>query len=81
MLVSIFIQFKLTRDLVVLPFADMTLLAANTATGIIVSVLLSIFCLGEIFIWKFDMTALLFIISGSVMIVSLSNTKETSFDS
>ena len=57
----------------VLPFADLVLLASNSATAIIGSSLLSICLLGERFLWKYDLTAMFFIILGCTLSIVQSN--------
>ena len=65
----------------VLPFADLTLLTSNAATGIMVSAFLSITFLGEKFVWKYDLTAVFLIVTGSVLIIIQSDLQEKSMDS
>ena len=57
----------------VLPFADLTLLTSNAATGIMFSAFLSITFLGEKFVWKYDLTAVFLIVTGSVLIIIQSD--------
>ena len=57
----------------VLPFADLVLLASNSATAIIASSLLAICILGEKFVWKYDLTAIFLIIIGNTLTIVLSN--------
>ena len=52
-----------------LPFIDLTLNAAFLPIGIITSLILSIVILKERFIAKYDLTALLFISIGSILMV------------
>ena len=63
----------------VLPHIDLTLISCNAATAIIVNMLLSIFILGEKFIPKYDLTAMLLITIGSVTIVIHANTEQVEF--
>ena len=63
----------------VLPFVDLTLLACNAATAIIVNMLLSTYILGEKFIWKYDLTAMLLIASGSIIIATQAHTDQVNF--
>ena len=63
----------------VLPFADITLLTANTATAIISASILAIFILGEKFVWQYDLTALLLMISGGALTVIQSNKKKIEY--
>ena len=59
----------------ILPYIDLTLLSCNAATAIIVNLILSIKILGEKFIPKYDLTAIAFILIGSMTIVSLSHSE------
>ena len=63
----------LTACLVVLPFADLVLLASNSATAIVTSACFSICLLGEKFMWKYDLTALFLIILGNTLTIVQSN--------
>ena len=64
---------------IVLPFLDLTLIACNSATAIIANVILSTKILGEQFIWKYDLTAMLLIATGVVLIVLKAHTEPVSF--
>ena len=57
----------------VLPFADLVLLASNSATAIIASSLIAICVLGEQFIWRYDLSALFLIILGNTLTIVQSN--------
>ena len=57
----------------VLPFADLVLLASNSATAIVTSACFSICLLGEKFMWKYDLTALFLIILGNTLTIIQSN--------
>ena len=59
----------------VLPFVDLTLLACNACTAIIVNMILSTRLLGEKFIWQYDVTAMILIAIGSISIVLNANTE------
>ena len=59
----------------VLPFVDLTLLACNACTAIIVNMILSTRLLGERFIWQYDVTAMILIAIGSISIVLNANTE------
>ena len=59
----------------------MTLLTANSATAIIISAIFAICFLNETFFWKYDLTAMAFLILGSVTIVLQSNTEDKSYSS
>ena len=65
----------------VLPFADMTLLTANSASAIIVSAGLAMCCLNEVFFWKYDLPAILLLLTGSATIILQSDTTDKSYDS
>ena len=64
---------------VALPFVDMSLLACNAATAIIANVILSTKVLGERFVCKYDLTALVLIATGVFMIVWKGHTDPVSF--
>ena len=66
--------------LIVLPYADMTLLAANSPIAIIANSMCSIWLFGEKFLWKYDLPAIVMIISGSISIVMLANTQQAHYD-
>ena len=57
-----------------LQYISLTLLAANTATSIIATLILSTVIFGEVFIVKYDLTALILIVSGCIILVLNSNT-------
>lgn len=59
--------------LIALPYADLTLLAANSAFAIIANLLLSVWLFNEKIIWKYDVPGVLLIITGSLCIVALAN--------
>ena len=63
----------------VLPFVDLTLLACNACTAIIVNMILSTRLLGEKFIWQYDVTAMVLIAIGSISIVLNANTEQVNF--
>lgn len=63
-----------------LPFADISLLMCNTATAITTSSLLAIFCLGEKFNLRYDLTAFILIITGSVLNIIQTNKKSEKRD-
>ena len=63
----------------ILPYVDLTLLSCNAATAIIVNIILSIHILNEKFIPKYDLTAMMLIIGGSMTIVCLSHTEQVTF--
>jgi len=59
--------------LAISPFADIVLLSANSATAIVVQVILALVFLNEVFICKFDLPALLLILLGSWLIIHTAN--------
>ena len=63
----------------VLPFVDLTLLACNAATAIIVNMLLATFILREKFIWQYDLTAMVLIATGSIVIATQVHTEQVDF--
>ena len=64
---------------VILPYLDMTLMACNASAAILFAVLLSMFVLGEAFIWKYDCTALVLIVLGCTFIVLNANTEQVKY--
>mmetsp|Transcript_15392 Transcript_15392/g.19448 ORF Transcript_15392/g.19448 Transcript_15392/m.19448 type:complete len:91 (-) Transcript_15392:929-1201(-) len=71
----IFIVMNVLCHSLIVPFCDLTLLACNAATAIIVNMLLSVNVLGEKFIWQYDLIAMLLIATGSVTIVMNAHTE------
>ena len=63
-----------TIHVLVLPFADMSLLTTTCSISILSSCFLSIKLLGETFVWKYDLTASLLICAGSVLTIIQMNT-------
>lgn len=61
-------------------FADIVLLSFNAATAIIIQVVLSMVFLKEVFIWRYDLPALILIISGSTCIIMTANFSELHLD-
>ena len=59
-----------------LPFIDLTLVACNCATAILANLVLSVWILGEPFVWQYDVTAILLIVSGTLTIAIQSNTEQ-----
>ena len=66
--------------LIVLPYADLTLLAANSALAIIANLLLSIWLFDEKIIWKYDLPGVILIIAGTLCIVLLANKKQEKYE-
>ena len=66
-------------QLVVLPFADLVLISTNSITAIAYNTFLSIRCLGEKFVWKYDLPAFVIMGAGAVTIVMLASTTEKVF--
>ena len=58
------------------PFADIVLLSFNSATAIVIQIILAIVFLNEVFICKYDLPALALIISGSICIILTANFTE-----
>ena len=56
-----------------LPFCDLTLIACNSSTAIIVNVWLSSKFLGEKFIAKYDISAMVLVCAGTLAIIMISN--------
>ncbi len=72
--------FGLIMHIAVLPYADMTLLAANSALAIIGNLFLSIWVFNEKFTWKYDFTAMVLLVGGALTIVLLSNKSQINVD-
>ena len=66
--------------IIALPYADMTLLAANASLAIIGNLILSIYLFNEKWVWKFDCTAMALIIAGCSSIVLLSNKEQIEYN-
>ena len=64
----------------VLPYADITLLSCNSATAIVANMLLSIYILKEKFIAGYDLIALFLITAGCFSIVLTVNTEQVSYE-
>ena len=64
---------------IILPFCDLTLLACNAATAIIVNMILSTQILGEKFVPIYDISAMLFIAGGTISIVFTANSEQVNF--
>ena len=66
---------------VVLPFADMTLLATSCSTAIVWSAMLSIVLLGERLQWIYDLPAALFICIGTTLtVLQMHHKDEEAYD-
>jgi hypothetical protein len=53
-----------------LPFADLVLLTATSSLAIVFGVLLAIFMLEEVFVCRYDMTAIVFIMIGCILTIA-----------
>jgi hypothetical protein len=62
-----------------LPFADMTLLAANCVFGILFAQILAMLFLDEVFHLWYDLPAIIVLPLGTLIIVSVSNKEYTEF--
>lgn len=62
------------------PFADIVLLSFNSATAIIIQVLMALVFLNEVFICKYDLPALVLIIFGSSLIILSANFAMVDYD-
>ena len=58
------------------PFADIVLLSFNSATAILIQVVIALCFLNEVFICRYDLPALLLIIIGSICIILTANFNE-----
>ena len=63
----------LTIHLIILPYADLTLLAANAFFAIVGNLLLSIWLFDEKWVWKYDFTAATLIVGGCISIGIICN--------
>lgn len=61
------------------PFVDIVVLSFNSATAIVIQVFMAIFVLNEVFICKFDLTALFLIILGSACLILTANFNEQAY--
>ena len=64
---------------IALPWVDLVLISTNSVSAIAYNTFLSIKCLGEKFISKYDVPAFLFMGTGGVTILMLSSTSEKVF--
>lgn len=69
----------ITIHIIALPYADMTLLAANASLAIIANLFLSIYLFDEKWVWKFDLPAMALIIGGCSSIVLLANKEQVEY--
>ena len=65
--------YPFNQFLAALPFADMVLLSQAWPISIVFNVFLSIKFLGEKFLWKYDLSALVLILLGCCLTINLSN--------
>lgn len=75
----VFIITNVVCHALILPYVDLTLLACNAATAIIVNMILSTQILGEEFIWKYDLTAMMLIAVGGIIIACNAHTEQVDF--
>ena len=61
----------------VLPYADIVLISTNSITAIAYNTFLSIHCLGEKFLCKYDLPAFSLMGVGAITIILLSKTVQT----
>ena len=64
---------------VALPFCDLTLIACNSSSAIIMNVFISVKWLGEKFVPKYDVTAMMLVFLGTLVIILLSNKEQQTF--
>ena len=65
---------------VALPFCDLTLIACNASSAIIMNVYISWRFLGEKFVPKYDVSAMLMVTFGTLIIILLSNKEQQTFE-
>ena len=63
----------------ILPFVDLSLLSVSAATAIIVNIILAVKVLKEKFIWQYDVSAMVLISSGSILIGYNAHTEQVNF--
>mmetsp|Transcript_32130 Transcript_32130/g.42602 ORF Transcript_32130/g.42602 Transcript_32130/m.42602 type:complete len:137 (+) Transcript_32130:171-581(+) len=65
--------------IIVLPFCDLVVLSTETALAIIMNNFMSVIYLKEKLVWKYDGPAIFLIISGSILIVTVSDYSEKTY--
>ncbi len=65
--------------LIALPFCDLTLIACNSSTAIIINVYISWKFLGEQFVPKYDISAMILVFIGTLTIILISNKDQEAF--
>ena len=74
-LLGLFIMvLSVVMHIYLLKYLDLTLLSANSAVSVAFAIILSTKILGEVFIWQYDLVALIFIVAGCTTIVLNANT-------
>ena len=66
--------------IVALPYADMTLLAANSSLAIMGNLILSMYLFDEKWVWKYDCTALILICAGCFSIALMADKSQKDYD-
>lgn len=66
--------------LILLPYADMTLLSANSSIAILANLFLSMWLFNEKFIMRYDLPALILIIGGTLCIILLANKQQEKYE-
>ena len=64
---------------VALPFADLTLISCNSSSAVLMNVYIANKYLGERFVPKYDLTAMAFVVAGTLTILLLSNKEQQIF--
>ena len=64
---------------VALPFCDLTLIACNSSSAVLMNVFISTKFLGEKFVPKYDVTAMVLVFTGTLIIILLSNKEQQTF--
>ena len=59
-----------------LPFCDLTLIACNSSSAVLINVFISWKYLGEKFVPKYDISAMLLVTIGTLIIILLSNKEQ-----
>ena len=64
---------------IALPFADLTLIACNSSSAVLMNVFISAKYLGEKFVPRYDITAMMLVFLGTLVIILLSNKEQQVF--
>lgn len=65
---------------IALPYADMTLIAANSSLAVVCNLMLSIYLFEEKWVWRYDLPAVILIIGGSFSLAGIANKEQPEYD-